>query len=96
MSSDDDDDDDRHTRGGGEVATTTAATIVKWSVAKESCRPTQRALGFDWTFFKLSSHFATHDEAQTQMTRKPVPVATYRGCQYIIDHHHTLVRERGV
>ena len=97
MSSDDDDEDtSTHSGcqfhpgdGDGEAIT---ETVIRWSLAKETCHPTQRALGWDWTFFKLS-HFVTFDDAQAYMTRKPVPVVAYRGRDFIVDHHHTLVRQ---
>lgn len=88
MSSDDDDahGDGAH-HGSGDATT---STVMKWSLAKKVCHPSQRALGWDWTFFKLSQ-FVTFDEAQAYMTRKPVPFVSYQGRYFVVDHHHTLV-----
>ena len=57
--------------------------------AKEVARPSQVALGWDWTFYKMK-HFSSFEEAQDYMNRKPVPYIAYDGKMYVIDHHHTL------
>ena len=86
MSSDGDD------NSGSDAAITgsLASSVMKWSAAKAVCYPTQRALGWDWTLFKLS-HFVSFEEAQEYMARKPVPFVSYRGKNFVVDHHHTLV-----
>ena len=54
-----------------------------------SVRPTQVALGWDWTFYKLAN-FKDADSAKAYMARKPIPYVKYRGLRYVVDHHHTL------
>ena len=62
---------------------------ARWFEIRDSVRPTQVALGWDWTFLKLAN-FKDFDTAQAYMSRKPVPYVSYRGKRYVVDHHHTL------
>uniref|UniRef100_A0A7S3F356 ParB-like nuclease n=1 Tax=Prasinoderma singulare TaxID=676789 RepID=A0A7S3F356_9VIRI len=61
-----------------------------WTVARERCRPTQAALGWDWALSKMAK-CADASSAQKYMDRKPVPYVTRGdGLMYVLDHHHTL------
>ena len=62
---------------------------ARWFEIRDSVRPTQVALGWDWTFLKLAN-FKDFDTASAYMARKPVPYVSYRGKRYVVDHHHTL------
>ena len=64
-------------------------TRGKWDDLKKVMRPTQTALGWDWTFRKLKN-FMTAEEAQAYMNVKPVPYVQRGKYKYILDHHHTL------
>jgi len=61
----------------------------KWFEIRDQVRPTQVALGWDWTFLKLAN-FKDYHTAAEYMSRKPVPFVSYRGKRYVVDHHHTL------
>mmetsp|Transcript_2115 Transcript_2115/g.13769 ORF Transcript_2115/g.13769 Transcript_2115/m.13769 type:complete len:298 (+) Transcript_2115:63-956(+) len=52
-------------------------------------RPTQDALGWDWTFYKLQN-FRSRSAAQEYMDKKPVPVIQRGKKYYVVDRHHTL------
>ena len=62
---------------------------ARWLDARAEFRPTQVALGWDWTFYKLSN-FKDFESATAYMARKPIPYVKYRGLKYVVDHHHTL------
>jgi len=62
---------------------------ARWIDARAEFRPTQVALGWDWTFYKLSN-FKDVESATAYMARKPIPYVKYRGLKYVVDHHHTL------
>jgi len=61
----------------------------RWFEIRDVVRPTQVALGWDWTFYKLAN-FKDADSAKAYMARKPIPYVKYRGLRYVVDHHHTL------
>jgi len=61
----------------------------RWFEIRDAVRPTQVALGWDWTFYKLAN-FKDADSAKAYMARKPIPYVKYRGLRYVVDHHHTL------
>eukprot|EP00854_Cymbomonas_tetramitiformis_P004394 gene4394-5403_t len=62
----------------------------RWKTIQTLLRPTQTALGWDWSFYKLQN-FRTEEEAQTYMDTKPVPYIQRGSKKYVVDHHHTLV-----
>lgn len=62
---------------------------LRWLDIRDEVRPTQVALGWDWTFYKLAN-FKDFESAKAYMERKPVPYVSYRGLRYVVDHHHTL------
>jgi len=63
--------------------------VSKWSKVKDSLRPTQTALGYDWVLYKMKN-LIDEDAAQSYLNRKPVPAVKRGDFYYVIDHHHTL------
>jgi len=79
-------------KGDGAVngaATDTTTVSKKWSKLKDSLRPTQTALGWDWVLYKMKN-LLCEETAQEYLDRKPVPVVKRGEFYYVIDHHHTL------
>ena len=61
-----------------------------WTVARERCRPTQAALGWDWALSKMAK-CADASSAQKYMDRKPVRRHRRRG---VAPQHGPLVTQR--
>lgn len=68
---------------------TTVSIRKRWSKLKDSLRPTQTALGWDWVLFKMKN-LTTIEDAAAYLDRKPVPCVKRGDLYYIVDHHHTL------